>query len=142
MSVFRTVLLLTDGINNRGRSVYSADNSDELEGITVHTVGLGSEEEIDTAAISFLAENHEGQFRQTTSASRISDFFAQIVAEVLGKAELAREVENDVIIGTGTTKAVFLTTWDLNRPPSDFDLRGPDNTEFSAPLSNSGWSSV
>lgn len=133
MSVFRTVLLLTDGINNRGRSVVEADNSDELEGITVHTVGVGSEAEIDPIAISWLADNHDGQFRQTTNPAEISDFFVQTLAQTLGKAELAGDLgDGNIIIGPGTTKAVFLIAWDVGGPQVDFDLRGPGGTEFSS----------
>jgi hypothetical protein len=59
----KAVLLLTDGLNNRGRSVANASTSAELQGVTVHTIGLGSNAQIDPVAISQLAADHGGDFR-------------------------------------------------------------------------------
>jgi hypothetical protein len=126
----KAVVLLTDGINNRGRSIADAGASAELQDVTVHVIGLGSEAQIDPAAITQLAVDKDGLFRQTTNPAELGDFFAQVLSDILGKAEMAAVVGDQVEIASGTPKAVFLVAWDVGAAPIDFDLQAPDGTIF------------
>jgi len=119
------LLLLTDGKNNRGRSVTSASADAALAGVTVHTLGLGSGVNIDPVEINALASEHGGTFRQTTDASEVLDFFAQTLGEMLGSVETAIVTGDMVTIAPGTDKAVFLIAWEDVASNHNFNLTTP-----------------
>lgn len=132
------VLLLTDGKNNKGPSLATIKNGNEIDGLTLHTIGLGTGANIDPVEIAQLAEENGGTFRQTTESSEILDFFPQILSEMMDKSEIAAMSGNSATIAPGTDKAIFLIawtdTWDIN----DFNLITPlgsvvDNAAPSAP---------
>jgi len=125
------ILLLTDGKNNRGRTVSAASADAILDGMTVHTIGLGSMAHIDPVEIAALAASHGGSFRETTEPAQILDLFAQILGEMTGKAEMAVITGDNVPIAAGTSKAVFLIAWDDPAVSHDFDLSAPDGTLIS-----------
>lgn len=125
------LLLLTDGKNNRGRSVTSASSDPALSGVSVHTLGLGSGVNIDPIEISALASNHGGIFRQTTQPSEVLDFFTQILGDMLGKVETAVVTGDTVVIAPGTDKAVFLIAWEDTAVNNDFDLTTPDGVALN-----------
>lgn len=137
----KSVLLLTDGINNRGRPVSTASTNDALDTVTVHTIGIGSGAAIDPVAIAALAESHGGNFQQTTNPAELLDYFARSLGQILGKAEFAVVQPDDtVFIASGTTRAVFLIAWDPAATSADFDLRHPDGTviDHTAPAAPAG----
>lgn len=119
------LLLLTDGKNNRGRSVPNASNDQGLDGVSVHTLGLGSGVHIDPVEITSIATDHAGKFRQTTNPSEVLDFFAESLGEMLGKVEIAAISGGTATIAPGTSKAVFLIAWDDPTQSQDFDLIAP-----------------
>jgi hypothetical protein len=128
----KAILLLTDGINNRGRSVDVASADASLSNVAVHTLGLGSGGAIDPVAISALSAAHNGTFRQTNDPAEVLDFFVQSLGQILGKAELAVVAPDDsVVIAPGTTKAIFLIASTPGTAPGDFDLRDPNGAVIS-----------
>jgi hypothetical protein len=137
----KAILLLTDGINNRGRSVETASGDSALSGVAVHTIGLGSGGAVDPVAISALSNAHDGIFRQTNDPAEVLDFFAQSLGQILGKVEIAVTAPDDsVVVAGGTTRAVFLIASSPGTPPGDFDLRAPDGTviDHAAPVAPAG----
>lgn len=134
------VLLLTDGINNSGRSVLAASADASLAGVTVHTIGVGAAENIDALAVTQVAQQHQGSFRQTTDPSEVLDFFVQILDEMLGKAAPALLNVDTATIANLTTRAVFLVAWSDPAVSNDFDLRAPDGTliDHAAPVGPAG----
>jgi hypothetical protein len=122
------LLLLTDGKNNRGRSVADASNASALNGVTVHTLGLGSGVHIDPVEITTIATDHGGTFRRTESPSEVLDFFAETLGDMLGTVEIAAISGGTATVAPGTSKAVFLIAWDDPTTGHDFDLETPDGT--------------
>lgn len=123
------VLLLTDGKNNRGRSVRAASRARNLHGVTVHTLGLGTgDHHIDPDEINKLATDHGGQFRQTNEPQELLDFFAESLGDMVGDVELATIQNGTVTVAPGTDTAVFLIAWDDPADEYDFDLTAPDGT--------------
>lgn len=119
------LLLLTDGKNNRGRSVANASNDQALNGVTVHTLGLGTGVHIDPVEITSIANDHAGNFRQTSNPSEVLDFFAESLGEMLGKVEIAAITGGTATIAPGTNKAAFLIAWDNPAQSHHFDLVAP-----------------
>ena len=119
------LLLLTDGKNNRGRTVTAASGDTALDGVTVHTLGLGSGVHIDPVEIGAIVTDHGGVFRQTVHTSEVLDFFAQTLGDMLGKVESAVITDDTATIAPGTSKAVFLIAWDDPAVSYDFDLIAP-----------------
>ena len=101
------LLLLTDGKNNRGRSVAVASADSALDGLTVHTLGLGSGGNIDPVEITDLATAHGGLFRQTTDASEVLDFFAESLGDMLGKVETADIIDDSATLGPERPRRCF-----------------------------------
>lgn len=134
----KALLLLTDGINNRGRSVAQASADPSLQGVSVHAVGLGDGLQIDPVEIASVAADHGGFFRQTTDPSEVTDFFAQALGQLLGKAEMAVVTGDTAVVASGTTKAVFLIAWPVGGSAVDFSLVAPDGTVFSASSPSGG----
>lgn len=122
------LLLLTDGKNNRGRTVPNASRARALDEVTVHTLGLGSGVHIDSNEINTLAADHGGQFRQTTDPDELLDFFAETLGDMTGKVEIAATSGATATVAPGTGTAVFLIAWDDPAMNKDFDLIAPDGT--------------
>lgn len=119
------LFLMTDGKNNCGRPVLVACSDAKLDGITVHTLGLGTEAHIDSAEITRVADDHHGDFRQTSNPADVLDFFVETLGDMLGKVELANVTGDTVPIASGTSKAAFLIAWDNPADSHDFDLTAP-----------------
>jgi hypothetical protein len=76
----RAILLLTDGLQNRPRSI--AEVEPGLAGIDVHAIGLGSDSNLDTAILSALSLAHNGLFTRASSGLGLLKFFSQAFGNI------------------------------------------------------------
>ena len=106
----RRVLLLTDGLANRGLTdpaeLEAAAQSQRAQGVTTSTFGLGTD--FDEALLSRLASAGGGHFYFIEQASQIPDFFTSELGEALDV--VARDATFEV---TGTAGAAASLVNDL-----------------------------
>ena len=76
----RAILLLTDGLQNRPRSI--ADVEPSLAGIDVHAIGLGSESNLNGTILSTLAAAHGGLYTRASSGLALLKFFSQAFGNI------------------------------------------------------------
>lgn len=76
----RAILLLTDGLQNRPRSIAQVEPG--LSGIDVHAIGLGGDSNLDTAVLSALASGHNGLFTRASSGLALLKFFSQAFGNI------------------------------------------------------------
>jgi hypothetical protein len=70
----RAILLLTDGLQNRPRSIAQVEPG--LAGIDIHAIGLGSDANLDTAILSALSSSHGGLFTRASGGLALLKFFS------------------------------------------------------------------
>ena len=83
----RVIVLLTDGVNNRGADPLAASQTIGAQGVRIETVGVGSSDsgqmipgtsdpaELDVASLRTIAQNGSGQYIGASDASELSDAF-------------------------------------------------------------------
>ena len=76
----RAILLLTDGLQNTPRFI--ADVEAALVGIDVHSIGLGSESNLDGALLSALSTSHGGLYTRASSGLALLKFFSQAFGNI------------------------------------------------------------
>lgn len=76
----RSILLLTDGLQNRPRSI--ADVEGALSGIDVNAIGLGSESNLDGAVLSTLTAAHNGLYTRAATGLGLLKFFSQAFGNI------------------------------------------------------------
>ena len=76
----RAILLLTDGLQNTPRFI--ADVEAALVGIDVHSIGLGSESNLDGALLSALSKSHGGLYTRASSGLALLKFFSQAFGNI------------------------------------------------------------
>ena len=76
----RAILLLTDGLQNRPRSIAQVEPA--LAGIDVHAIGLGSDANLDGALLSALAAGHGGLYTRASSGLALLKFFSQAFGNI------------------------------------------------------------
>lgn len=86
----RIVVLLTDGINNRGVDPLESSRAIGVRGIAIETVGVGSSgsgeiipgttepAELDAAALTAIAENGRGRYVEASDAQTLAGIFRSI----------------------------------------------------------------
>jgi Trypsin-like peptidase domain/von Willebrand factor type A domain len=70
----RTILLLTDGLENTPPLVNSVEGS--LSGIDVHIIGFGTDSSIDAPFLSSFANRHNGMFSRAENGLALEKFFS------------------------------------------------------------------
>ncbi|MFM9436550.1 hypothetical protein ACFDR9_003634 [Janthinobacterium sp. CG_23.3] len=70
----RTILLMTDGLQNTPPSIADVDAG--LAGITVHAIGFGAESSLDGALLSALAEAHGGLYTRAGGGLALEKFYS------------------------------------------------------------------
>ena len=76
----RAILLLTDGLQNTGTTIETAELS--LSGITVHAIGFGSESNLDGPRLDALATAHGGIYMRAGGALALEKFFASAFGNI------------------------------------------------------------
>ena len=115
----KTILLLSDGKQNRGIDPLLIDVPDEIK---VQAIGLG-EDYIEPETIRDIAEASGGDYRITPTPREVEDFFLQILCNTSWK------LQNIPVVGTTVTIdqdiAVFVVAWDDPADAISFDLAPP-----------------
>ncbi len=75
----RSILLLTDGLQNTSPMV--ADVSG-LDGIQIHTIGLGTESSLDGALLTSLATSHGGKYFRAGGGLALEKFFSSAFGNI------------------------------------------------------------
>jgi len=93
----RIIVLLTDGVNNRGADPIAASQTIGAKGITIETVGIGTadsgeiipgtneEAGLDADALTTIASNGHGEYVEASSANQLQDVFRSIALNTVWK---------------------------------------------------------
>jgi hypothetical protein len=76
----RSILLLTDGLQNRSPTV--AEVADDLGSIAVNAIGFGSESNLDGDLLTALASEHDGLYTRAGSGLALEKFFTQAFGNI------------------------------------------------------------
>jgi hypothetical protein len=76
----RSILLLTDGLQNTPRSVEQVEGA--LGDITVHAIGFGSESNLDGDLLTALAQGHGGLYTRAGNGLSLEKFFTQAFGNI------------------------------------------------------------
>jgi Ca-activated chloride channel family protein len=95
----RIIVLLTDGVNNRGVDPITASQSIGGKGITIETVGIGTADSgeiipgtnelagLDSDGLRAVAANGHGQYFEAASAGQLRDEFKSIALNTVWKKQ-------------------------------------------------------
>lgn len=140
----KTILLLSDGINNRGIDPLSVVIP---EGIKVPAIGFG-EDEIEPETIRDIARASGADFRITPSPLEVEDFFLQILCNTSWKLQdvsvFISDENNDTINDTATAAidrdfATFIVIWDSAYSSLSFKLEPPGDGPAITPENLTGY---
>ncbi len=93
----RIIVLLTDGVNNRGADPVTASQAIGAKGITIETVGIGTadsgeiipgtneEAGLDSDALQAIANNGHGEYVEASSAGQLREVFRNIALNTVWK---------------------------------------------------------
>jgi len=76
----RTILLLTDGLQNTPPSIETVEPS--LAGIELHAIGFGTEANLNGTLLNTLAQNHGGLYKRAGSGLELRKFFALAFGDI------------------------------------------------------------
>jgi Ca-activated chloride channel family protein len=91
----RAIVLLTDGVNNRGADPLEASRQIGAKGVVISTVGIGTSgsgeiipgtnelADIDEQALRTIASNGQGEYAQATNAAELSAIFRRIALDTV-----------------------------------------------------------
>jgi VWFA-related protein len=105
----RAVLALTDGEDTFSRSADLASTTASAQrlGLPVHTLGLGTEEEIESADLRKLANSTRGQYYPARSADQLRSIYETIAARIGASYTLVYESDRRVPDGTLRPVQIF-----------------------------------
>jgi uncharacterized protein YegL len=105
----RAVLALTDGEDTFSRSadLESTIASAQRLGLPVHTLGLGTEEEIESADLRRLASSTRGQYYPARSADQLRSIYETIAARIGASYTLVYQSDRRVPDGTLRPVQIF-----------------------------------
>ena len=95
----RIIVLLTDGVNNRGADPLTASQAIGAKGITIETVGIGTADSgeiipgtnemagLDSDALQAIAGNGHGEYVEASSAGQLRDVFRAIALNTVWKKQ-------------------------------------------------------
>jgi len=125
----RAIVLLTDGVNNRGVDPLQASRTIGARGISISTVGIGTSgsgqlipgtnqlADIDEEALRAIAQNGAGSYAQAADAGALSETFRRLALETVWEQ---RRVDGSLplALGGGTILVVaFLVGFASGRFP-------------------------
>jgi len=91
----RVIVLLTDGVNNTGRDPLEASQEIGARGVTIETVGVGTEDsgqiipgteelaDLDADALRAIAQNGRGRYVQASDAASLREAFRGIALDTV-----------------------------------------------------------
>jgi hypothetical protein len=135
----RAILLLTDGLQNRPRSI--AEVEPALTGIDVHAIGLGSESNLDGELLSALTAAHGGLYTRASSGLALLKFFSQAFGNIF-EAGVLLDPEFDLPENRsadplefrvcGEERLTVVVGWDRTDASLVVQLRTPGGTAIPA----------
>lgn len=100
----RSILLLTDGLENRGPMVHAVEGS--LDGISVNAIGLGSESNLNGLLLSNLASTHSGTYMRAPGGITLEKFFSSAFGNIF-ESGILLDPEFDLPANTDGTPLQF-----------------------------------
>ncbi len=135
----RAILLLTDGLQNRPRSVEQVEPA--LAGIDIHAIGLGTESNLDGTLLSTLAAAHGGLYTRASGGLALLKFFSQAFGNIF-EAGVLLDPESDLPAGESAPPLTFrvcgeerltaVVGWDRTDASLVVRLRTPGGTVVDA----------
>jgi hypothetical protein len=138
----RAILLLTDGLENTPPMVATVEAAHELDGITVHAIGFGTESSLDGALLTALASAHGGQYTRAGGSLALEKFFSSAFGNIF-EAGVLMDPEFDLpadqrsgkpvpfrVCGEETVTAV--AGWDRTDASLFLELTTPSGTVLTA----------
>lgn len=135
----RAILLLTDGLQNRPRSIEEVEPA--LAGIDIHAIGLGSDSNLDSTLLSALAAAHGGLYTRASSGLALLKFFSQAFGNIF-EAGVLLDPESDLPAGQSAQPLTFrvcgeerltaVVGWDRTDASLIVRLRTPGGTIVDA----------
>ena len=142
----QVMVLLTDGLNNRGEDPNAVLPDLSANGVRVYTIGVGPS--IDTPLLQAIATGTGGayyridpnlssadqEFRIRTVLQEISGIARDnggVVTTRPERLDEARRIERRVLIEEGSGSATFAVTWEGKPEAVQLELRSPDGGSIS-----------
>lgn len=120
-SVFRVMVVLSDGIPSETSQLNSAINAVKASGISVYTVGLGSQTSYFNTYLKPLSDATGGKFYLSSNASGLADIFDDIGEKI----DLTTDSDNDGLLDYYEDNMVIFSgviyNADKNDPDTDDD---------------------
>lgn len=91
----RTILLLTDGLQNTGPMIADGSVQGAIDGIDINAIGYGNAGDLDGALLTALASAHNGSFVRADSMLQLEKYFAQAFGNIF-EAGLLSDPEFDL----------------------------------------------
>ncbi|MEA2880075.1 MAG: hypothetical protein QOF14_5271 [Hyphomicrobiales bacterium] len=99
----RSILLLTDGLQNTPPMIDAMDVQNAISGISLNAIGYGTDSSLDGALLNGLASAHSGSYVRADSNLKLEKFFAQAFGNIF-EAGLLIDPEFELADGERTTK--------------------------------------
>jgi Ca-activated chloride channel family protein len=124
----RAIVLLTDGVNNRGVDPQVASQKVGAQGITISTVGVGTnsgqiipgtneEAEIDEGALRAIAANGAGRYARASDAGELRDEFRRLAFSTVWESRRVDAALPFALGGGALVLLAFLTGFGAGRFP-------------------------
>ena len=129
----RTILLLTDGLQNTPPMIQALDAS--LSGIEVHAIGFGTEASLDGTLLTRLAQSHNGLYTRAGDPLNLKKFFAMAFGNIFETGTLmdpeyvlsAKQGEGDPVPYTVCSESTITIVmgWDKEESPLYIKIKAP-----------------
>ena len=129
----RSILLLTDGLQNTSPMIADVDSS--LDGITIHAIGLGSESNLNGDLLTQLTAAHNGLYTRASSGLSLEKFFSSAFGNIFENGVLFDpefDLPADTSPGTPVSFPIFgeeeitaIAGWDRNDASLFLELTTP-----------------
>jgi len=78
----RSILLLTDGLQNTPPMIGDADVQSALSGVSINAIGYGTAANLDGALLSALAQAHSGSYARADNNLQLEKYFSQAFGSI------------------------------------------------------------
>jgi hypothetical protein len=85
----RTILLLTDGLQNTGPMVGDMSVQSAISGIDIDAIGYGADGDLDGNLLTSLAQAHNGRYARADSSLQLEKYFSQAFGNIFEAGLLA-----------------------------------------------------
>ncbi|MDB5694349.1 MAG: von willebrand factor type, partial [Alphaproteobacteria bacterium] len=85
----RTIMLLTDGLQNTGPMVGDMSVQSAISGIDIDAIGYGADGDLDGNLLTSLAQAHNGRYARADSSLQLEKYFSQAFGNIFEAGLLA-----------------------------------------------------